>query len=80
MLLVSYIDPSVHFSSVVQSCLTLCDPTDCSTPGFLVHHQLAELAQTHVIELVMPSNYLILCHPLLLLPSVYPRIRVFTNE
>ena len=37
-----------QFSSVAQSCLTLCDPMDCSTPGFPVHHQLQELAQTHV--------------------------------
>ena len=38
----------VQFSLVAQSCLTLCDPVDCSTPGFPVHHQLPELAQTHV--------------------------------
>ena len=38
---------SVFISSVVQSCLTLCDPMDCSTPGFPVYHQLPELAQTH---------------------------------
>ena len=38
----------IQFSSVAQSCLTLCDPMDCSTPGFPVHHQLLELAQTHV--------------------------------
>ena len=36
------------FSSVIQSCLTLCDPMDCKTPGFLVHHQPPELSQTHV--------------------------------
>ena len=36
-----------HFSSVIQLCQTLCDPMDCSTPGFPVHHQLSELAQTH---------------------------------
>ena len=54
---------------------------DCSTPGFPVHHQLSELAQTPIsIESVMPSNHLILCHPLLLLPSIFPRIRVFSNE
>ena len=40
--------PSVRFSSVAQSCLTLCDPMDCSMPGFPVYHQLPELAQTHV--------------------------------
>ena len=43
-----YPDISVHFSSVAQSCLTLCNPMDCSMPGFHVHHQLLELAQTHV--------------------------------
>ena len=44
------------------------------------HHQLSELAQTHVIESVMPSNHLILCHPLLLLPSIFASIRVFSSE
>ena len=54
---------------------------DCSTPGFPVLHHLPELAQTLVsIELVMPFNCLILCHPLLLLPSVFPSIRVFSSE
>ena len=71
---------SVQFSSVARSCPTLCDPRDCSTPGFPVHHQLQELAQTHVHESVMPSNHLILCHPLLLLPSIFPSIRVLSNE
>ena len=52
---------------------------DCSTPGFPVHHQLSELAQTQSIESVMSSNYLILCHSLLL-PSIFPSIRVFSNE
>ena len=70
----------VHFSSVAQSCPTLCDPMDYSTPGFPVHHQLPELAQTHVIKSGMPSNHLILCRPLLLLPSVFPGIMVFPNE
>ena len=49
-------------------------------PGFQVHHQLLELAQTHVIKSVMPSNHLILCQPLLLPPSIFPSIRVFSNE
>ena len=71
---------SVQFSSVGQLYLTLCDPMDCSTPGFTAHHQLSELAQTHAIESVMPSNHLILCSPLLLLPSIFPSIRVFSNE
>ena len=66
-------------SSVAQSCLTLCDPMDCSTPGFPVHHQLPELTQTHVHRVGMPSNHLILCRPLLL-PSIFPIIRLFSNE
>ena len=53
---------------------------NCSTPGFPVHHQLPEFTQTHVHWLVTPSNHLILCHLLLLLPSIYPTIRVFSNE
>ena len=69
---------SVQFSSVIQSCPTLCDPMDCSTPGFPIHHQLPE-CDWESIESVMPSNHLILCHSLLL-PSVFPSIRVFSNE
>ena len=49
-------------------------------PGFPVLHHLPEFAQTHVIELVIPPNHLILCHPLLFLPSIFPSIRVFSNE
>ena len=52
---------------------------DCTTLGFLAHHQLPELTQTHGIELVMPFNHLLLCHPLLL-PSNFPSIKVFPNE
>ena len=70
----------LQFSSVAQSCPTLCDPVNCSTPGLPVHHQLLEFTQTHVCESVMPSNHLILCRPLLLLPSICPSIRVFSNE
>ena len=66
--------------SVTQSCLTLCYPMKCSMPGFPVFHHLPELAQTHVHWSVMPFNHLILCRPLLLLPSVFPSIRVFSNE
>ena len=66
--------------SAAQSCLTLCNPMDCSTPGFPVLHHLLEFPQTMSIELVMPSNHCILCHPLLLLPSIFPSIRVFSNH
>ena len=71
---------SVQFSSVAQSCLTLCDPMNCKTPALPVHHQLPEFTQTHVHESVMPSSHLILCRPLLLLPPIPPSIRVFSNE
>ena len=71
---------SVQFSSVTQSCLTLCDPMNRSMPGLPIHHQLPESTQPMSIESVMPSNHLILCHPLLLLPSIFPSIRVFSNE
>ena len=77
MNLLQYRSQSVQFS---RSVVSLCDPMDCRTPGFPVHHQLPELAQTHVYQSVMPSNHLILCLPLLLLPSVFPSIRVFSNE
>ena len=53
---------------------------NCSTPGIPVHHQLPELTELMSIESVMPSNHLILCHHLLLLPSIFPSIRVFSNE
>ena len=68
------------FSSVAQSSPTLCDPRNHSTPGLPVHHQLSEFTQTMSIESVMQSNHLILCHPLLLLPSIFPSIRLFSNE
>ena len=53
---------------------------DGSTPGFPVLHHLPEFAQTQSIELVMPSNHFVLCHPLLLPPSIFPTIRVLSNE
>ena len=59
---------SVQFSSASQLCLTLCNPIDCSTPGLPVHHQLPEF-QLMFIELVMPSNHLILCHLLQSFPA-----------
>ena len=67
-------------SSVAQSCPTLWDPMDCSTPGFPFPHHLPQFAQSMSIESVVPSNHCILCHPLLLLPSIFLSIRVFSNE
>ena len=60
-----------QFSSVAQLRPTLCNPMDCSMQGFPFHHQLM------FTESVMPSNYLILCRPLLLLTSIFPSIRSF---
>ena len=72
--------PELQFSSVAQSCPTLCDPLNRSMPGLPVHHQLPEFITLMSIESVMPSSHLILCHPLLLLPPIPPSIRVFSNE
>ena len=71
---------SVQFRSVAQLCPTLCDPMNCSMPGLPVHHQLLEFTQTHVHRVGDASNHLILCRPLLLPPSIFPGIRVFSNE
>ena len=71
---------SVQFSSVTQSCLPLCDSMNHSTPGLPVHRQLRSPPKPMSIESVMPSSHLILCRPLLLLPSIFPSIGVFSNE
>ena len=71
---------SVQFSSVVQSCPTLCNPMNRSTPGLLSITNSWTPPKPMSIELVMPSNHLILCCPLLRLPSIFPSIRVFSNE
>ena len=65
---------------MAQSCLMICNPMRCSTPGLPVHHQLPESTQTYVHRVNDATNHLILCCPLLLLPSVFPNIRVFSNE
>ena len=72
--------PSVQFSSVAQSCLTLCDPMNHSTPASLSITNSQSSPKLTSIELVMPSSHLILCPPLLLLPPIPPSIRVFSNE
>ena len=69
--------------SVALSCLTVCDPIDCSIPGFPVLHHFPKFAQTHIHQVsdhLISSNHLILCHPLLLLTLILPSIRVFSNE
>ena len=70
----------IQFSSVAQSCLTLCDPMDCSTPGLPVHHLSWSLLKPISTESEMPSSHLVLCCSLSLLPSFFPSIRVFSNE
>ena len=70
------------YCSVIKSYLTLCDPMNCSIPGpaslsFTISWSLLKLMS---IESVIPSNYLILCRPLLLLPSIFPSIKVFSND
>ena len=70
----------LQFSSVTQSCPTLCDLMNGSMPGFPVHHQSQSLLKLMSIELVMPFTHLKLCHPPLFLPSIFPSIRVFSNE
>ena len=69
----------VSWYSVAQLCLTLCDPMDCSMPGFLYFTISRSLLKLISIELVMLCNHLILCRPLLI-SSLFPSIRVFSNE
>ena len=71
---------NLSISSVTQSCPTIWDPMDCHRPGFPVHHQLPELAQTHIHRVCAAIQHLILCHPLLLLPSICPSIRFFFHD
>ena len=71
---------SVQFSSVTQSSLTLCDPMVAACQASLPITSSWCLLKLISIDLVMPSNHLIICHPLLLLPSIFPNMRVFSNE
>ena len=66
--------------SVAQSCLTVCDPMDCSCPDVPVLHISRSWLKLMSIEWVMLSNHLIFYCPLLLLPSIFPSIRVISNE
>ena len=77
------LDPEVeifreHFSSVTQLCPTLCDPMNRQASLSIINSR--SLPKLMSIESVMPSNHLILCRPLLLLHSIFPNIRVFSNE
>ena len=82
--LISFLKAASPLSSccclVTKSCPTLCDPMDSSTPAFPVLYISWSLGKLMSIKLRMPSNYLILCCPLLLLPLIFPSIRVFANE
>ena len=71
---------SIQFSSVTQLCPTLCDPWTAACQASLSITNSQSLLKLLSIELVMPSSHLILCHLLLLLPSIFPSIRVFSNE
>ena len=71
---------SYQFSSVAQSCPALCDPVNRIMPGPLSITNSWSSPKPMSAESVMPSNHLVLCHPLLLLPSIFPSIRVFSNE
>ena len=71
---------NIQFNSVAQSCPTLCDPMDCSTPASLSIANSQSLLKHMSIKSMMPSSHLILCHPLLLLSSIFSSIRVFLNE
>ena len=77
---VSTVIHSHQFSSVTQLCLTLVTPWTAACQASLSITNSQSLFKFISIELVMPSNYLILCCPLLLLPSIFPSIRVFSNE
>ena len=77
--------------SVAQPCLTLCDPMDCNGKDFVTPWTAAcqaslsftiswSLLKLMSVELVMPSNHLILCHPLFLLSTIFPSMKVFSNE
>ena len=69
-----------QFSSVAQSCPTLCNPMDCRLEASLSITNFRSLRKLMSIESVIPSSHLILCHSLLLPPSIFPTIRVFSNK
>ena len=70
----------LQFSSVAQSCLTLCDPWTTAYQASLSVTNSRSLLKLMSISSVMPSNHLVFCRPLLLLPSIFPSIRIFSSE
>ena len=74
------VESQIVFSSVAQSCPTLCNSMNCSTQASLSITNSGSPPKPMSLDSMMPSNHLILCHPLLLLPSIFPSIRVFSNE
>ena len=77
---VYYFYPQTRFQFSSVTYPTLCDPMECRRPSFPVLHYLPKLISLMSIESMMPSKHLILCHPLLLLPSIFPNIRVSSNQ
>ena len=69
----------IYSCAVAKPCPILYYPMDCSRSGFSVLHYLWSVLKLISIELMMPSNHLILCHPLLLLPSIFPSNRIFSS-
>ena len=76
----NYATPLWSCCSVAKLCLTLCNPKNCNTPGFPIFTVSQSLLRLMFTESVIPTNHLILCHPLLLPPSIFLNIRVFSNE
>ena len=80
VILYTYTHTFLCCCSAAKSGPTMCDPLHCSVPGFLVLYSLLELLKLMSVELVMPSNLLILCRSFLLLPPIFPSSRIFSNE
>ena len=75
-----YLSVGFQFISVSQSYLTVCNPMDCSTPGFCLQDKLPGLLKLMSIEVAMSSDHITLCHPFLFPNSIFPNIRVFSKE
>jgi len=75
-----HISTNIVCCSVAKSCPTLCNPVDCRLQASLSFNNSRSLFKCTSFELVMPSSHFILCHPILLLPSIFPSIRVFSSE